>query len=200
MAFVACLSGWSAPGIDRRQLPSIWRLTETTRKAGPRGRRYPRSFIHADTWAGSRAWCTAPAKSSRIESRSTSSFSRGRERGDGPVGVVPGPVEPAVDHVLHPAAISEPLATVSTRRTGPKETVIPLLPRLVQEALKGQGRTGGTRDPSSPRADAGPQIIPRPHGAGLRQAHRSPSAAPTAPPLSCHGWHSWLPSPEPPVL
>ena len=32
------------------------------------------------------------------------------------------------------------------------------------------------------------------------RAHRSPAAAPTAPPLSCHGWHSWLPSPEPPAL
>ena len=46
----------------------------------------------------------------------------------------------------------------------------------------------------------GPQIIPRPHGVGLRQAHRSPSAAPTAPLLSCYGWHPWLLSPELPVL
>ena len=53
----------------------------------------------------------------------------------------------AVDHVLHPAAISEPLAAVSTRRTGPKERVIPLLPRLVQEALKGRGWTDGIGEP-----------------------------------------------------
>src|SRR5580658_839235 len=31
--------------------------------------------IHTDTWAGSRAFCTAAARSSRTESRSTASFS-----------------------------------------------------------------------------------------------------------------------------
>ena len=33
-------------------------------------------LIHTETWAGSRAWCTTPARSSRTESRSTVSFSR----------------------------------------------------------------------------------------------------------------------------
>jgi ABC-2 type transport system permease protein len=32
-------------------------------------------------------------------------------------------------------------------------------------------------------------IISRPHGAGLRRAHRSPAAAPTAPPLSLPASH-----------
>ena len=54
----------------------IWCLTETTRKAGLRTRRYSRSLIHTDTWAGSRAWYTVPARSAWIESSSTSSFSR----------------------------------------------------------------------------------------------------------------------------
>src|SRR6516165_6744430 len=31
-------------------------------------------LIHTETWAGSRAWCTAVARSSRTESRSTVSF------------------------------------------------------------------------------------------------------------------------------
>ena len=35
--------------LTRYRLPSIWRLTETTRKSGPRTKRYPRSFIHSDT-------------------------------------------------------------------------------------------------------------------------------------------------------
>ena len=33
-------------------------------------------LIHTDTWAGSRAWTTTVAKSSRTEFRSTASFSR----------------------------------------------------------------------------------------------------------------------------
>src|ERR1700730_1006722 len=36
----------------------------------------PPPLIHTDTWAGSRAACTTPARSSRTESRSTASFSR----------------------------------------------------------------------------------------------------------------------------
>ena len=40
------------------------------------GQRYPRSFIHTDTWAGSRAWSTTVARSSRTESRFTVSFRR----------------------------------------------------------------------------------------------------------------------------
>jgi len=35
-----------------------------------------RWLIHTETWAGSRAWCTTPARSSRTESRSTASFKR----------------------------------------------------------------------------------------------------------------------------
>ena len=35
-----------------------------------------RRLIHIETWAGSRAWCTTPARSSRTASRSTASFSR----------------------------------------------------------------------------------------------------------------------------
>ena len=33
-------------------------------------------LIQTETWAGSRAWCTTPARSSRTESRSTVSFRR----------------------------------------------------------------------------------------------------------------------------
>ena len=61
-----------------------------------------RWLIHTDTWAGSRAWCTTPARSAWTESRSTASFKSGRERGHGLVGVVPGPVEPPVHGPLHP--------------------------------------------------------------------------------------------------
>ena len=62
-----------------------------------------RWLIHTVTWAGSSAWCTTPARSSWTASRSTA-FKSGRERCHGLVSVVAGPVEPAVDHLLDPAA------------------------------------------------------------------------------------------------
>ena len=40
------------------------------------GQSQSRWLIHTDTWAGSRAWCTTPDRSSRTASRSTASFSR----------------------------------------------------------------------------------------------------------------------------
>ena len=48
------------------------RRGELDRQAG----RYPRSFIHTKTWAGSRAWSATVARSSRTERRSTVSFRR----------------------------------------------------------------------------------------------------------------------------
>jgi len=63
----------------------------------PNGRGEPQALtdLHRDM-AGSGAWRTTVAGSSRIESRSTMSSEPGRERGQYCVRVIPSPVEPPV--------------------------------------------------------------------------------------------------------
>ena len=84
--FLLVLMSVSLPDPRRRPLARLAGLTRGRRSdLGCLGRAgwtvvagLPHSFglIHTETWAGSRAWCTTPARSSRTESRSTVSFSR----------------------------------------------------------------------------------------------------------------------------
>jgi hypothetical protein len=77
-------AGWDMASATAEVRPEE-RLTRHVSRAGcstqvpgtPHGGEpHLRSLIHTDTWAGSRAWCTTPARSSRTESRSTASFKR----------------------------------------------------------------------------------------------------------------------------
>jgi LuxR family maltose regulon positive regulatory protein len=62
-----------------RYLPELRHSSPSARSAMAHRqltRRYPRSFIHSDKWAGSRAWSTTVARSSWTASRSRASCSR----------------------------------------------------------------------------------------------------------------------------
>jgi hypothetical protein len=84
--FLLVLMSVSLPDPRRRPLARVAGLTRGRRsdlgclgRAGwtvVAGLPQPGGLIHTEMWAGSRAWCTTPARSFRTESRSTVSFSR----------------------------------------------------------------------------------------------------------------------------
>jgi hypothetical protein len=66
------MAGLAAPGKIRHQLEEQPPAPGIPRGGGS----HLRWLIHTETWAGSRARDTTPARSSRTESRSTASFRR----------------------------------------------------------------------------------------------------------------------------